>query len=97
MSKEIADKIIALWQKAIIPNVSYVPVLTMIKHLLISVQICVEEIKLLVLQKNELFDIAACKCKKGKKVANREREFLADQRSTRKIFIGGINKWSLKK
>ena len=51
MSKEIADKNIALWQKAIIPNVSYVQVLTMINHLLISVQICVEEIKLLVLKK----------------------------------------------
>jgi len=49
--------------------------------------------------KIKLFDIAACKCKeslckcdKTRRVPVEERTFLSDQRTTRKMVIGGIDK-----
>jgi hypothetical protein len=49
--------------------------------------------------KIKLFDIAACKCEqflckcdKTRRVPVEERTFLSDQRTTRKMVIGGIDK-----
>lgn len=103
---ELAEAIIHLWNRSGIPTQSLKNIKTKLLRLVEEGSRSsrhgkqAEKTKKFEENLNSLFDIAACQCKdmsecvceKEMKVPQRERAFLIDQRSTRLMQIGGVDK-----
>lgn len=103
----VVTKVANIWKKASIPTIQIKGINVMLKayHLkcknILKSHPKIPQIKLEEFRRSSrvLFDISSCKCTdiskctcpKEKKVPTVEQRFLIDQRSTRKMFIGGID------
>lgn len=103
----VALKIEHIWSKASIPTVQLKRIKSMLKNYHLKCKkimksypkIPQKRLEEFLCNSKVLFDIAACKCKNinecncpwHKKVPRREKSFLMDQRTTRRMFIGSVD------
>lgn len=107
IAEKVTLRVEEIWQTASIPTVSHTRVTQMLrayhlkcKNLLKSIKrLSPDKLNDFLAKSRVLFDISSCKCQninmcecpKERKVPKKEQSFLIDQRTSRKMIIGGVD------